>query len=111
MQASALRARVDGAEEGNARLAEALQREKAEAAALRQLLAAKVIDVHGVEEAARRMETELHGHGLLPAGQSILDGTAPAYYLEPAAPVFNYSCLERPRQIPLPVALNRALHW
>ena len=53
------------------------------------------------------MEGELHRHGLLPDGQSVVDGTAPAYYLAPPPEVFSYSCLEQPRQIALPVSERR----
>ena len=56
------------------------------------------------------MEAELRGHGLLPEGQSVVDGTAPLYYLTApppeSAPAFRYSCLGQERYlqryVPLP---------
>ena len=76
----------------------------------RQQLASKAIALHGLEEAARRMEAELRGHGLLPEGQSVVDGTAPLYYLTApppeSTPAFRYSCLGQERYlqryVPLP---------
>ena len=76
----------------------------------RQQLSSKAIALHGLEEAARRMEAELRGHGLLPEGQSVVDGTAPLYYLTApppeSAPAFRYSCLGQERYlqryVPLP---------
>ena len=78
----------------------------------RQQLCSKSIALHGLEEAARRMEAELRGHGLLPEGQSLVDGTAPLYYLTApppeSAPPFSYSCLGQERYlqryVPLPAA-------
>jgi len=76
----------------------------------RQQLASKAIALHGLEEAARRMEAELRGRGLLPEGQSVVDGTAPLYYLTApppeSTPAFRYSCLGQERYlqryVPLP---------
>ena len=73
-------------------------------------VAAELVDADGlsqsgsVEQAARRMEGELQDHGLLPAGQSLVDGTAPLWYLTPteARPVFSYSSLRQLHHIPLP---------
>ena len=56
------------------------------------------------------MEAELRGHGLLPEGQSVVDGTAPLYYLTApppeSTPAFRYSCLGQERYlqryVPLP---------
>ena len=78
----------------------------------RQQLCSKSIALHGLEEAARRMEAELRGHGLLPEGQSVVDGTAPLYYLTAPppenTPPFSYSCLGQERYlqryVPLPAA-------
>ena len=63
------------------------------------------------------MEAELRGHGLLPDGQSVVDGTAPLYYLTSlppgSTPGFSYSCLGQERYlqryVPLPASPPQAL--
>tara|TARA_B110001452_G_scaffold262740_1_gene263168 strand:- start:520 stop:1782 length:1263 start_codon:yes stop_codon:yes gene_type:complete len=134
-QIAALRARALGAEGRADELGAQLEAAADEVARLRDHLALQAIDAFGVEEAARRMEAELKGRGLLAASQSVLDATAPSCYLmtprtwgahheahaQPSTvgvtataaavgtplQLYRYSCLQRPQHVPLPASPPR----
>ena len=124
-QIAALRAVALGAEGRADDLSQQLEAARDEIRRLRDQLALSAIDAYGAEEAARRMEAQLRGRGLLEPSQSVLGATAPSCYLTPrgatqhAQPsavdaavhtprqLYRYSCLQRPQHVPLPASPPR----